>query len=801
MGESAMRRFSLGIIAFLAGSLLLLALPAALGETPGGLSYVANPYTRSSTTIYTQRVNERTYLFLPSSANLSSLTFQWEGGKSMLLTAQGDVPSASREPLLIQSGKPFDLLHLFPDGPVDDTYPVLLTPDVEAAKTEAAQLFIMASGHIGSLYLTSSDPVEHGRAWMDSQQKIEALATTGSMVLLREDGSALYDGPLAQIRLRGNTTWGWADKKPYQIKLDYKANLLDSGDSWDADRTWLLLAEAFDATLLHNSITLDLGREIGLASTPEYRPVDLYYDGEYRGTYLVCEKVEVARGRLDILDYGKYIEKLYGKLVDMDFLPLGQGQDAYGNPYQYVEGIQTHMGPAGAYLLELDQYFYDKEKSWVSTKDGLRYVLHSPKYVSQADADYVSCFLQELLDTIANHGIHPVNGKTIEQYIDLPSFVRYFLIQEFAKTCDFWYTSTYFHLLQGEAKLFAGPLWDFDIAYAMRDTRPHEGGVDGYVPESGWFRDLMTLPVFQEAVQTYFRNEFLPLLQRILLGEETARGQALLSLEAYRRRIEPSRRMNYILWELGGHYNNINKDTLYPTYEENFDYFRNYLHGRTQWMTNDIAQWSGHEIQEVDLTLTYTNANIVEHAQAIVNVPYSNAHIIQITWDAEKDSQHPEQTLYNATLSLAAQKGCIFTDMPVVRVNGHPVDLTSHDTEHVTLSYSFFGPTFEPAFYDGIDYALVYQYDFFVKQNPEVVEECGTDEPEAMLEYFAYYGIGEGLRAISTFDVEAFIANYERILDRYYMLDVESCTLHYLENCYRENLLGIPEPVKPEPAF
>ncbi|MEA5016985.1 MAG: CotH kinase family protein [Candidatus Limiplasma sp.] len=781
---------------FLLGCLLALVLPAlAQGESALGLSYVANPSARSSTAILPQQVQDKTYLFLPSSADLTALRLEMD--QPMLLRPQGGAPG---EAVLIQSGQPFDLLALFPQGPLQDGYPISLAPSGGDDPNASLDLILMVSGHLGSLYITSDDPVNQGRAWIDGQDRAHVQAATGSMALLREDGSALYDDALTQLRPRGNTTWFWGQKKPYQLKLAYKSNLLDTGDSRDSNKTWLLLAEAFDATLLHNSVTLDLGQEVGLFGTPQYRPVDLYYDGEYRGTYLLCEKVEVKPGRLDILDYGKYIEKLYEKLTDIDALPTAQGRDAHGNLYQYVQGIEVQMGQAGSYLLELDLYGYEVEKSWVSSSDGLHYVLRSPAYLSQGDAEYVSGFLQEMLDTIANHGVHPATGKTIDQYLDLPSFVRYFLVHEFAKTCDFWYTSTYFYLPQGSHKLYAGPLWDFDVAYAMRDTRPHEGGIDGYVPQDGWFRQLMTLPVFQEAVQRYFQEEFLPLLQNVLLGPEEARGETLLSLQGYLRRIDPSRRMNYILWELGGHYNNINKETLYPTFEENIAYFQNYLEGRTQWMAADIAQWSGREIKEVNLTLTYANANIPGYAQVQVDVPYSNTTLTDVSWAWEKNAQSPDQTFYTASISLKANVGSSFTETPVVRVNGFPAKLLSRDAEHVTLSYRFLGPTFEPAVYEGVDYALVYQYDAFLKENPQVVEECGTDDPEALLDYYVYYGMRDGLRAISTFDPETFLTNYEKLLDSYYMLDMESSILHYLENCYQENLLGIPEPVKPEPA-
>ena len=73
------------------------------------------------------------------------------------------------------------------------------------------------------------------------------------MLMLDAAGEAVYDGKLTQIKGRGNSTWLQA-KKPYQIKLKEKADLLQSGEKANANKTWILLANAVDASLLRNQI-------------------------------------------------------------------------------------------------------------------------------------------------------------------------------------------------------------------------------------------------------------------------------------------------------------------------------------------------------------------------------------------------------------------------------------------------------------------------------------------------------------------------------------------------------------------
>ncbi len=72
------------------------------------------------------------------------------------------------------------------------------------------------------------------------------------------------------IRGRGNTSWD-ADKKPYKIKLDKKTDIFGLGKN----KHWVLLANAYDPTLIRDRITAWLGNEIGFEFTPTGYPVDL----------------------------------------------------------------------------------------------------------------------------------------------------------------------------------------------------------------------------------------------------------------------------------------------------------------------------------------------------------------------------------------------------------------------------------------------------------------------------------------------------------------------------------------------
>ena len=416
---------------------------------------------------------------------------------------------------------------------------------VTDAQGEPLDLTVMRGDGLRSVYITSEDAENAGRAFVEANDA-HSTSVRAELTIQDAQGNAAYHGTIRQLRGRGNTTWYWGAKKPYQLKLEEKADLLGNGH---AHKTFLLLAECFDATLLHNTLCLDVAARLGLPA-PAFEPVDLYYDGIYRGTYLLCEKVEVRSGLLDIVDYDELIERTF----DTDGLTVATGENRYGCPYSYLAGLDADSGAQGAYLLEIDEYFYTGEDAWVSTKSGLHFTVQNPGYLSEADGAYIGEFLQRIENAIENGGVEPDTGEKASDLLDYDSLARFFLLSEWSKNPDYWRGSTFFNKPAGEEKLYTGPVWDFDIAFGIRKG---ESGTTGYLrADDGWLGGLTALPGFQEAVRAVWQNEMEPLL-------------ASLDLNAYIDRVAASAAMNFTLWPYGGNYNNINKDTVYGTWEEN----------------------------------------------------------------------------------------------------------------------------------------------------------------------------------------------------------------------------------------
>ncbi len=730
-------------------------------------------------------------LFLPTYADLSGLQVagcgQWQD-RPLTLTA-GDAS------LTVAPGETFDLNALFPEGP--DAEGVYWLSVSVGDPSDERTLRIRQSANQASLFIRSADPENRGRAYVDGLEDPKSdPITDAALLMVSENGEVVYDNELRELRGRGNTTWGWGIKKPYQIKLEKKTDLLQSDDPANKERTWLLLAESFDATLVHNMLSLDLGRALGMEGTVEYRPVDLYYDGVYNGFYLLCEKVHVKPGRLNILEMDDLIEEQYPLVGNESLFPVMEEKTDIGK-IRYVSGVETVFGQQGAYLIELDSYGGFDEESMFQIGKHYMYEIRSPEHTSREDVVYVQLLTNDLHLTIENGGVHPVDGRPLAELIDIDSLARYLLIQQFAKTADFGYTSTYLYLPEGSTQFKAGPLWDFDIAYAMRDDRPHEGGIDGYVAGDRWVYAIMDIPVVQEAMQQIWWEELEPLITGTVLAEDVQEQGTLLSLEGYKTATEASRRMNYDLWQLGGSYNNINKETLYETFDENWDYFSSYIKDRTEWLNDDIPLWSGSVIEKAALHVSYINADVPGTAQIVPASVLQRTVVSDAAWSSQPDEDRPWRAIYTVDVVLTAKEGSTFSQEAEAAINGQPAQVLAVSDTEMTVRFAFSAPVYEPAVYDDVDYGLLYNYHYYIDQYPELLDECG-DDPTAILENYVYYDLPSGISAIETFDYDLYYEAYTPVLEEYFFSDTYESTMYYLDNDQDELMLGMGERIVPE---
>ncbi len=153
--------------------------------------------------------------------------------------------------------------------------------------------------------------------WPDAGLPVVYITTTNGVYISSKeetvDGFVLMYGGLDYpdlpktemvIRGRGNSTWGVHPKKPYQLKFTDKTEVLGMPD----DRKWIFLAEYSDKTIIRNKITFEMGHISQLEWTPQSVYAEVYVNNNYNGVYLITQKVEESKNRLDIGDEGYLME-------------------------------------------------------------------------------------------------------------------------------------------------------------------------------------------------------------------------------------------------------------------------------------------------------------------------------------------------------------------------------------------------------------------------------------------------------------------------------------------------------------
>ena len=319
-----------------------------------------------------------------------------------------------------------------------------------------------------SVYITTTGgaPILNKEDYVTSTIKIEDLDKYFS-------SEVEFTAP-AKIKGRGNSTWGMP-KKPYRLKLDNKAPLLGMSN----DKDWALLANYLDKTLLRNITAFEISRIAKMSWTPSSVSVDLYLNGIYQGVYALTEHVKVSEERLDM------------KLVK----PSDNSGEAL----------------TGDYLLELD-FHYDELYKFKTDKEKLPIMFKDPEEPSGEQFAFVKNFYNNAEQILYSSNFKdPVQGY--RRYIDVESFIKYFIVQELAKNVDGNMRGSCYMGIRRNGKIEMPLVWDFDIAFGNADHITWEQGAtsaewDGWFikTKAPWFDRFFEDPAFVAELKVKWNN-------------------------------------------------------------------------------------------------------------------------------------------------------------------------------------------------------------------------------------------------------------------------------------------------------
>lgn len=318
---------------------------------------------------------------------------------------------------------------------------------------------------------------------------------------------------VGEIKVRGNSTnQESVAKRAFRIKLSSKANLLGLNDGIK-EKSWVLLADFFDQSRFRNESAFNMGNSLFNYSgyyCSDYKHVTLYMNGENRGVYLLAEQQQAKKGRVPVneADDGVTTTKT-GYLFEIDGLASQQNHVDSSTHMGTHEGdpcFTTGTGSSGgmwggwggqggdsingvnisdkAYVIKTDVYG-DEQVPFL--KDYLNNVLKAFKGTLKGEDKKIVNENGELEDSP-----YTTQYETLNTYLDLDSFFRMYLLQEYLKDYDVGWGSFYMYVdfsAKSVAKrLTMGAPWDFDLGEGNKQGNGgfgSSGGKDNEIPSSG----------------------------------------------------------------------------------------------------------------------------------------------------------------------------------------------------------------------------------------------------------------------------------------------------------------------------
>ena len=464
------------------------------------------------------------------------------------------------------------------------------------AEGESYTLVMMRSNAEAAIYINNPDVNGSGLDLMRylSQTKSRKAAATGAIVT--PDGGIDHTR-IRKMKGRGNTSWE-KPKKSYNITYAGKVGIA----GMDAGRTFTILANYQDDSLSRNRILYDLSDAVGMPYAPDSRYVDLYVNGFYWGSYLLCEKIEPG-SLLPTVDTGDYLNADGTLKEDFDFV--------------------VEVDPSAG-----------NDDNWITVND-LKITINSPKLEQDEPGyDAVRAYVKDKFEIFYTA---TDSSGDLAGVADIESLAKLYLINELGKNWDSGAASTFFNYRRDESgvyRFYGSPVWDYDNsmgnATGVKDDLLATGVTD-YEEYTGWwcrYKELSDIgdegsgniitriarhPDVQAVLPAIWFEDFVPALEHLAGNKYEAQiDTELKSREEYAALISGSAKMNYTSgWLLNtgawiADHSRLNKaiydtsarkmkiDTAATTYGQTFEDMYNYAIdwtlSRAAWLSEQFAQ-------------------------------------------------------------------------------------------------------------------------------------------------------------------------------------------------------------------
>ncbi|MCR4593079.1 MAG: CotH kinase family protein [Bacteroidaceae bacterium] len=245
---------------------------------------------------------------------------------------------------------------------------------------------------------------------------------------IRIDGHDIFpsmEETAMQIKGRGNSSWGWP-KKPYRIKFAESVKPL----GMTKGKNWVLLSNYQTGSMMSNAIGMKAANLIGTAAANHIVPVDVYLNGEYRGSYNLTEKVGLSNNSVDLDD------ESVAALLELDsYYDAENGQKFRTEPYNLPINIKEPTFSEGTTRLTLEDI-----------------------------SSNFNAFMRTLY-----------RKRDISKYVDVAQLARFMMVNELTLNYEFYHPKSTFCYRESfestESKYVFGPVWDLDWAFGYERSK------------------------------------------------------------------------------------------------------------------------------------------------------------------------------------------------------------------------------------------------------------------------------------------------------------------------------------------
>jgi hypothetical protein len=405
---------------------------------------------------------------------------------------------------------------------------------------------------------------------------------------------------IAGIEFRGSTSQadfiflpGYV-KKPYGIEIwtdstgvtAKKMSLVQMPEETD----WVLNASYNDRSFMRDFLAQMIAGRLGVLNS-KTKFVELIINDEYRGVYILMEKIKQGKNRVPISDL---------------YPTENAGDDVTGG---YLLKIDKTSGSPSA-------NFKSNYTSGILGTQKCEFQIEYPKYgiITQQQFIYIRDYIQTWERKLMTEDMND-SKASFREMMDVPSFVNYFILNETVRNVDGYRLSSYLYKdkesLGGKIKM--GPAWDFNIAFGNADylngwmtngfvykAMENEGGQNDAWQVPFWWNKLVQDASFRKAVATRWKEVRKTFLNTNSLFASIDSAQVVLK-EPLIRNFQKFPLMGRKIWP--NYY-------VGSTLSDEVNWLKNWIQGRLTWLDAQLAIYDNPILgnEQVELpSLVYPN--------------------------------------------------------------------------------------------------------------------------------------------------------------------------------------------------